>query len=289
MINTCNYVHFDTKYGLCKLRKDRYDAGDRRPIINRAIDKTEFIKAYLKDKFGELGYTFDKVAYKGCGEKLTITCPIHGDFDTLIGNFEAGKGHPKGRGEKISKNSSIGYCQYIDKIKKIHNNKYEYQSNDEKYKNSRSIINVYCQIHEWFKIRAIDHHNGNGCQKCGRISVQSKNKENPTGWTYNNWIDAANRSSRFDSYKVYFIECWDNETNETFFKIGRTFLSLKNRFVGKHNLPYAFNILYCIELPDPRRICELEKEYKDKHREFKYIPQKHFGGKNECFTKLIYI
>lgn len=283
------YVYFNTKYGVCKLRKDRFSSGDRRPLINRAVNKTEFIKAYLKDTFDGLGFTYDKVVYKGVNNKITITCIKYGDFDTLLGNFISGKGHPDGRGEKIRDKRSIKYCDYIDKLKDIHNDKYQYPDYDEKYVNSRSKITAVCSIHGKFKITAIDHYSGNGCEKCGRESLSRINKENPTGWSHSNWKIAAEKSKRFDSYKVYFLECYSKDKTEKFYKIGRTFLSIKDRFVGKHNLPYEFNILYYIELPEAKDICNLETKYKNIHKHLKYIPKIHFNGKNECFSKLIYI
>lgn len=283
-----SYIYFETKYGTCKLRKDIYKKGDKRPMINRAVNKTEYLKLYLKDVVGEYNYTYNNLVYNGSRNKITITCKKYGDFDILLGNFMAGKGHPKMRLEKLSKSKSINYKDYTEKLSVIHSNNYDYIDTGD-YVNSRSIITAVCKEHGEFKIRAIDHYSGNGCQKCGRISIQNKNKENPTGWSYSNWESAANRSSRFDSYKVYFLECWDPDTLEKFYKIGRTFLSIKDRFVGKHNLPYKFNILYYIELPNARDICILENKYKTIHKDLKYTPTKKFCGVNECYTNIIYI
>jgi hypothetical protein len=284
-----NFVYFDTKYGVCKLRKDRFLSGDHRPLLIRAVDRSKFLKRYLEDLFGTENYSFDKVEYVNRNIKITITCRKYGDFNTLLGNFLKGRGHPSGRGEKISNKRSIKYCDYIDKLKSIHNNKYEYKDNDEKYKNSRSKITAVCSVHGEFKIRAIDHHSGNGCEKCARESLSRINKENPTGWSYSNWKIAAEKSKRFDSYKVYFLECYSKGGTEKFYKIGRTFLSIKDRFVGKHNIPYDFNILYYIELPDAKDICNLENKYKKIHKHLKYTPKLHFNGKNECFSDIICI
>jgi hypothetical protein len=118
--------------------------------------------------------------------------------------------------------------------------------------------------------------------------ISNYQRDNPNGWTYTNWKVVAERSENFTGYKVYFLECWDNETGERFYKIGRTFIDVRGRFKGRNNMPYQYNIMYIIELDDPKRICELEQEYKNKHKEFIYTPSKKFAGMYECFSQLIF-
>ena len=283
--NSNSHIYFDTKYGLCRLRKDRYNKGDREPIINRAVNKTEYLKLYLKDVIGEDNYTYNNVVFTGTENKITITCKKYGNFDILLGNFMAGKGHPKMKSEKLSKSKSISYSNYIEKLKIIHNNKYSYINTND-YVNSRSIITVVCLKHGNFKIKATDHYNGNGCKGCAKDNIIEANKLNPTGWSYTTWIKQAEKSKRFDSYKVYFIECYLKDLSEKFYKIGRTFLSIKDRFYGNYSLPYNYNIIHCIELSNGRDICELEIKYKEAHKNLKYIPQLPFNGMNECYSNL---
>jgi hypothetical protein len=48
------------------------------------------------------------------------------------------------------------------------------------------------------------------------------------GWSYTQWKEAADQSKNFDSFKVYIIKCWNE--NEEFYKIGKTFLTINQRF-----------------------------------------------------------
>lgn len=59
-------------------------------------------------------YTYDKVQYKGCSEKVTITCKKHGDFCALAGNLLQGHGCPK-----CAVTQSNGEKELIDFIRSI--------------------------------------------------------------------------------------------------------------------------------------------------------------------------
>lgn len=137
-----------------------------------------------------------------------------------------------------------------------------------------------------FKQTPNNHLSGYGCQILGKEKVTNYNKNNPTGWAYTNWKITAEKSKNFTGYKVYFLECWNE--NERFYKIGRTYKGVGDRFKHKTSMPYSYKVLHTIELDDPKRICELEQEYKNKHKEYKYLPTKKFNGMHECFSQLIY-
>lgn len=61
--------------------------------------------------------------------------------------------------------------QFIEKSKKIHNNRYDYSLVN--YTNNHINVRIICPIHGEFSQQPINHLNGQGCRKCSSIR-QSK-------------------------------------------------------------------------------------------------------------------
>lgn len=120
-----------------------------------------------------------------------------------------------------------------------------------------------------------NHKQGQGCPKCG-------NENRKRGWRYSDWNNNARRSSNFDSFKVYFIKCFDLETKEEFIKIGKTYTTLSKRF-NKGTMPYEYTILKEVVFKNSKECSEYEQKLHNQFKEFKYKPFKSFSGKNECF------
>lgn len=70
------------------------------PCLATAVDKTQ----YFKNKAADVHkgkYTYDKAVYEGSGKKITITCPIHGDFEQQTDTHLSGAGCMKCKNEKV--------------------------------------------------------------------------------------------------------------------------------------------------------------------------------------------
>lgn len=170
---------------------------------------------------------------------------------------------------------------WINQAKEVHLNYYDYL--DIVYINSSTKIDITCKIHGKFSQTPNSHLNGRGCQRCFK---EIKSSENPNGWTYTNWKEAGEKSKRFDSYKVYVLKCWDE--NEEFYKIGRTYNTVEQRFSNNHIMPYNYEVLKEFSDEDARYICYKESTLKNCNKSNKYIPSKKFRGMQECFSKLDY-
>lgn len=168
---------------------------------------------------------------------------------------------------------------FIHKARSIHGDKYSYENSI--YTLSMSNINILCREHGMFSQCANDHLRGRGCPKCANKLISTGMKLNPLGWNLRSWIDCANRSSNFDSYKVYIVSCHDK--NEQFIKIGRSFNTVYKRFHDKHKFPYDYEVIKIIE-GDPYHIFKLEAKLKRICKERKYLCLKKFCGMHECFT-----
>ena len=111
-------------------------------------------------------YDYSLVEYNGNNKSMVkIICPIHGIFEQRIISHINGYGCYKCGMVSSIINRTTQTNDFIDKVRKIHNNKYDYSLID--YKNSSTKIKIICPIHGIFKQRPCSHLYGNGCPKCG--------------------------------------------------------------------------------------------------------------------------
>lgn len=101
------------------------------------------------------------------------------------------------------------------------------------------------------------------------------------GFSLKEWIEQAEKSENFESYKVYIIEVFNKD--EKFIKIGRTFNTVEKRFSMDGSLPYSYNIINIIE-DNAYRIFHLETKLKRMCKQYSYQPKLKFKGVKECFT-----
>lgn len=217
-------------------------------------------------------YDYSKVDYKNMHSKVDITCKIHGKFQQSPNSHSRGQGCPKcGKIKNGANKTSRAKEQFIEKANKLHNNKYNYSLVD--YKNSQTKVTIICPKHGKFQQKPNGHLFG-GCLKCADSSRKSV-------WAYTAWKKAAEHSKNFDSFKLYIIRCWND--NEEFYKIGKTFMTVDNRFKYQQ-LPYNYEIINILK-GKAEKISRLEKQLQKENKEFKYIPKIKFSGVNECFSK----
>ena len=73
--------------------------------MERLNDTNEWIEKAKKVHHER--YTYDRAIYKGYNKKITITCPIHGDFEQMAYDHLQGKGCPKCRKSKMEIDISL--------------------------------------------------------------------------------------------------------------------------------------------------------------------------------------
>jgi len=200
---------------------------------------------------------------------IKIICPIHGEFEQRANDHLQGYGCMECGGKK-----RLTTNEFILKAKAIHGDKYDYSKVE--YVASASKVKLICPIHGEFEQKPNNHLNGKGCKKCGLDYGV---------WSYSLWEEKGLKSSYFDSFKLYIIECWNDE--ERFIKIGKTFKSVAHRFKGKKYMPYDFKLIKMIE-GSAKEISELELELKNKNKINSYLPKKEFNGRYECYNYLIF-
>lgn len=227
-------------------------------------------------------YDYSLVEYISYHEKVKIICKKHGVFTQRVSDHVKGSGCNKCKFELQSVRNSMPKEEFLSRSIKTHGSKYNYEKIE--YINSYSVLTIICYIHGEFKQTAYKHISGQGCRLCGINYRNYINKLNPTGWTINNWDIAAKKSKNFDSFKVYIIRCWNDD--EEFYKIGRTFTTIKKRFRAKSMMPYKFEILKEFIFDNAKDAFDKETELKRLNIDTKYVPFISFNGMYECFLKI---
>jgi hypothetical protein len=144
-------------------------------------------------------YNYDKVNYINARTKITIVCPIHGDFEQLPFNHLKGKGCKICGIEKVKEKLSKTSEFFIKEIKEIYGNTYDYSLVD--YKNDKSSVKIICKKHGIFEKRPTDLLYGRHCNDCElkikkRIIKEDKNT---------NFIEKC-RSVWFNKYDYSLVE-----------------------------------------------------------------------------------
>jgi hypothetical protein len=231
-------------------------------VDNGKVSISEFIER--SNKYHNYKYDYSKTVYVRRHDKVTIICPIHGEFKQIAAMHMNGAGCKK----CATLDSSISKHEFIRRSVIKHKNKYDYSLVE--YNSVRDKVSIICPKHGVFKQLAVSHMNGHGC----RICLFER-----CGWNKSKSIERANGRM----YTLYKIHCWNK--NESFYKIGKTVQSVHDRFNSR--MPYNYRVIS--ELTgDAGYIYDLENKEKRRHKHLKYEPAIGFNGsKTECFTKLI--
>ena len=105
-------------------------------------------------------YDYDHMVYVRTSDKVTITCPEHGDFEQKPNDHLNGRGCAKCRDDGFRLTTE----EFIGKARLVHGCKYGYGRTV--YTLARRKVTVTCPEHGDFEQRAYSHLNGNGCTKC---------------------------------------------------------------------------------------------------------------------------
>jgi len=130
--------------------------------MSKKITTEEFIKK-AKSVHGDK-YDYSKVDYVNNSTKISINCPIHGEFEQRPNDHLSGKGCSKCSG--VCKSTTE---EFILKVKAIHGNKYDYSKVD--YANAHKKVIIICPKHGEFKQEPNSHLRSVGCPKCKGIGL----------------------------------------------------------------------------------------------------------------------
>ena len=131
---------------------------------NKLLSNTDEFISKAKAIHGDK-YTYENVVYKSWNDKVSVTCPIHGDFLITPNHHLCGEGCKKCGVEKRAKSRSLGINILQEKSNLVHNGKYRVVSPT--YINAKCDIEFECPIHGKFTQSPDSHLAGHGCPKCG--------------------------------------------------------------------------------------------------------------------------
>ena len=109
-------------------------------------------------------YNYSKVVYTSIMGKVTITCPVHGEFNQVARYHMDGAGCPKCTGTRISDSKRVNFTLWLSSCRQVHGDTYKYRRSS--YKGAYSLVDIKCPIHGIFQQRAYSHRAGHGCPKC---------------------------------------------------------------------------------------------------------------------------
>lgn len=244
---------------------------------NKKLTQEEYVSKAIKIHNGF--YHYSNTVYINSNKHIKIECPKHGEFEQLANKHLAGHGCPICRYINASKSNAMSLEEFTEKANKIHNFKYDYQLVN--YKNCQIKVDIICPKHGKFLQIPSNHLRGHGCAKCSF-------EENSGTYKFTEWFKQAEKSKNYKGFKVYFIKCYNE--NEEFYKIGKSFLTVENRFKSKKSMPYSYDIIQTtnentiLTKENALLIHNLEKEIKMILKNKKYTPILNFGGIQECYT-----
>lgn len=133
--------------------------------MSKKLTTEEFIQrssSIHKNKFD-----YSKTFYKNGKEKVTITCPIHGDFEQLPESHLRGIGCNKCAHLKLASARRSPKDKLLDSFKLHHNDKYNYPNFT--FKTIADKIKIICPYHGEFLQTIAIHKNGGGCPECSNV------------------------------------------------------------------------------------------------------------------------
>ena len=276
-VGASRYIVTQDKFGLCKTKASTLLLGCC-PNQRSALNKHD----YLLNKLYDNNEAYRKGSFRlitSLEEKSVSLENKYGVCKMIMGNLLDGK-MPTIR-SAVDKPS-----YFINQAKEIHGDKYDYSKS--KYVRDGEKVCIICPLHGEFWQTPSNHLQNQGCTICGDLRSAKASTENPAGWNKTNWYNVAQTSKQFDSYKVYVVECWDEETGERFFKVGRTFKKVRYRLTPS-TIPYKYRVLKVVKRDnresqeDLEYIYNLETRFKRLYKNSKYMPEKEFPGLQECF------
>lgn len=132
----------------------------------KRLTQEEFIRR-AREKHGDK-YDYSKVRYVNNRTPVTITCPIHGDFE------QSPECHMRGHGclecGVIATHPIMSVEEMVRRSRAVHGDKYDYSQ--VKIKTVSDEVTIICPEHGPFQQRPINHYKmKQGCPKCGLIKL----------------------------------------------------------------------------------------------------------------------
>lgn len=165
------------------------------------LQKTFITKA---NEIHDNRYSYENVRYVKNNSKVTITCPVHGNFQQTPNSHLNGNGCSKCSKQRLADSLRSNTKKFIQDSKRIHGNRYFYDLVD--YIGSTDKVIITCPIHGNFEQIPKGHLQGQGCKKCAdQRSADLKRK------TFEEFVRASTEihDHRYSYHLVDYKRCHD--------------------------------------------------------------------------------
>lgn len=165
-------------------------------IDKNKIKYEDFIERAIKLHGNKYDYSKAKEEFpfiKNIRSKITIICPIHGEFKQSIFGHLNGYGCNKCGCETTASKTSLTQEEAINRLIDIYGNKYDYSKVN--FINTKKKIILICPIHGEVEVNAYLAFKGCGCPKCNKEASYKKMMI-----TNEKWIERAKKihNGRYD-------------------------------------------------------------------------------------------
>lgn len=215
-------------------------------------------------------YKYPNLEIVKARDTIEIICPLHGSYKQRVVNHLCGGGCNNCAQIKRNKGRQLNTKLFIEKAKLIHLEKYDYSLSE--YIGYHTKLKIICRRHGVFIQDPASHLDGSGCNKCNK-------KGGLNLWADSAWSEAGKKSLTSEGFTLYLVRLYNE--NELFYKVGKTFNTVKQRFYK--SLPYNYEIIDTIISKNSKLISLAERNILKQNE--KYTPLIYFRGNTECLKK----
>lgn len=140
----------------CPKCATKASAHKRRSSIDKFVEVANKIHSYK--------YDYSRVVYSTDHDKVTIVCPIHGEFQQTPNSHLQGSGCRSCHYEKHKQVYTSTLERFTEQARDIHGERYSY--GNAVYTNSKSKLAITCVKHGDFYQTPNNHLRGQGCPTC---------------------------------------------------------------------------------------------------------------------------
>ncbi len=143
-------------------------------LIRRTATRTYTTDTFIQKAQAVHGTKYDYTAtnYITSKHRVSIICPIHGEFTQHAARHLIGHGCKKCRNDIVHTWTSSNITAFVERANIIHTNKYDYT--DAVYIKNSKKVQIICPIHGHFEQTPNKHLAGCGCKKCAKSGFSLK-------------------------------------------------------------------------------------------------------------------
>lgn len=259
------YLFVQTKYGIVRMQAAMIARGSQ-PTINASICYSEYWKNKVQERNNRMYNYLSIDKYNGNFIAQCRKCGSHvsGKMKHHMTGGVGCKNCPK-----IKTKNTLTTQQFIDRCVSIFGiDRYDYSKSE--YVTSEHKVKIVCKKHaQEFEQLPHDHYSGHeGCPKCN-VVVKSI-------------LKGIRNQKELEQIKGLLYVLRLRRDEENFYKVGIS-SNFKYRLYSYKKCPYTIEVMNVIR-GDMFEICNLEIEFLNTFKMFKYKPLIPFAGKTECLT-----